>query len=115
MFLSLLRFFTRMDHESICIQEYSGTSELKLEGTNISLNLTSSVVQLMNIGVPWRGAHKKDSISMQILFEALLKCRVVVLNAYASTSDDRALRQFICNTIHISYMCIKKKVHFNRY
>ena len=42
----------------------------------------------LNKGVPWRGAQEKDSKSIKLFIEAVIKLGVVVLGAYASTSND---------------------------
>jgi hypothetical protein len=56
--------------------------------TFISLNLATIDNQLLNKHVSWRGARKKDSKSIELLIEALTKLRVMVLDAYASTSNN---------------------------
>lgn len=76
----------KMSSVQFNLQKPSSTSTLDIEGINIFLNLAKTGIQVMKRVVFWRGGREKDSLSMQVFIEELLKLGGVVLDAYACTS-----------------------------
>lgn len=85
-FCIIMSVHNKMSSVQFNLQKPSSTSTLDIEGINIFLNLAKTGIQVMKRVVFWRGGREKDSLSMQVFIEELLKLGGVVLDAYACTS-----------------------------
>lgn len=61
-------------------QNNSAKFELDVNALDVYFNLTSTITQLMNKIVPWKGVGEKDFESMQISIKALVSPSYVVLD-----------------------------------